>query len=185
MNIQTELTRITNAKAAIKTAIEGKGVTVPDGTMLDGMAALIQGISAGAGLQGYQIVSGIYTPTEQQTASVLVYESERQVAISSSNAIQLKKRLIGLNFIIYGDSIVYPTPFAVCYAADQIIVSSRRSISGGTTSASSVTKYPFAVEKNENGIYKIRAYVGSSENYPLQVGNSYAWVILVQDGIQL
>lgn len=47
MSIQTELTRLTNAKAAIKTAIEGKGVTVPDGTMLDGMAALIQAIEAG------------------------------------------------------------------------------------------------------------------------------------------
>ena len=46
MSIQTELTRITNAKAAIKTAIEGKGVTVPDGTLLDGMAALIESIEA-------------------------------------------------------------------------------------------------------------------------------------------
>lgn len=49
MSIQTELTRITNAKAAIKTAIEGKGVTVPDGTLLDGMAALIEAIEAGGG----------------------------------------------------------------------------------------------------------------------------------------
>ena len=49
MSIQTELTRITNAKAAIKTAIEGKGVTVPDGTLLDGMAALIEAIQAGGG----------------------------------------------------------------------------------------------------------------------------------------
>ena len=49
MSIQTELTRITNAKAAIKTAIEGKGVTVPDGTLLDGMAALIDAIEAGGG----------------------------------------------------------------------------------------------------------------------------------------
>ena len=49
MSIQTELTRIINAKAAIKAAIEGKGVTVPDGTMLDGMAALIAGIEAGGG----------------------------------------------------------------------------------------------------------------------------------------
>lgn len=50
MSIQTELTRITNAKAAIKTAIEGKGVTVPDGTLLDGMASLIESIEAdGAG----------------------------------------------------------------------------------------------------------------------------------------
>ena len=47
MSIQTELTRITNAKSSIKAAIEGKGVTVPDGTMLDGMASLIESIEAG------------------------------------------------------------------------------------------------------------------------------------------
>ena len=47
MSIQTELTRITNAKAAIKTAIEGKGVTVPDGAKLDALAALIESIEAG------------------------------------------------------------------------------------------------------------------------------------------
>ena len=49
MSIQTELTRITNAKAAIKTAIEGKGVTVPEATLLDGMAGLIESIEAGGG----------------------------------------------------------------------------------------------------------------------------------------
>ena len=49
MSIQTELARLTNAKAAIQTAIEGKGVTVPDGTLLDGMAALIESIEAGGG----------------------------------------------------------------------------------------------------------------------------------------
>ena len=49
MSIQTELTRIINAKAAIKTAVEGKGVTVPDGTLLDGMASLIESIEAGGG----------------------------------------------------------------------------------------------------------------------------------------
>lgn len=56
MSIQTELTRITNAKTAIKTAIEGKGVTVPDGTMLDGMAALIEAISAGTKVEIKTIV---------------------------------------------------------------------------------------------------------------------------------
>ena len=61
MSIQTELTRITNAKAAIKTAIEGKGVTVPDGTLLDGMASLIESIEAGGGASN--IVSGTFTPT--------------------------------------------------------------------------------------------------------------------------
>ena len=65
MSIQTELTRIINAKAAIKTAIEGKGVTVPDGTLLDGMAALIESIEAGGGgsLQGFKFMAtGTITP---------------------------------------------------------------------------------------------------------------------------
>ena len=47
MSIQTDLTRIKNAKATIQTAIEGKGVTVPSGTLLDGMASLIESIEAG------------------------------------------------------------------------------------------------------------------------------------------
>ena len=63
MSIQTELTRITNAKAAIKTAVEGKGVTVPDGTLLDGMAALIDGIEGG----GCTITSGSFTPASDPT----------------------------------------------------------------------------------------------------------------------
>ena len=63
MSIQTELTRITNAKAAIKTAIEGKGVTVPDGTLLDGMASLIESIQAGSGgFENIQTVTGSFTP---------------------------------------------------------------------------------------------------------------------------
>lgn len=45
MSVQSEITRIGNAKTAIKTAIEGKGVTVPSGTKLDGMALLIESIS--------------------------------------------------------------------------------------------------------------------------------------------
>ena len=61
MSIQTELTRIINAKAAIKAAIEGKGVTVPAGTLLDGMAALIESIEAGGGAK---IATATFTVTE-------------------------------------------------------------------------------------------------------------------------
>ena len=62
MSIQTELARITNAKAAVKAAIEGKGVTVPEGTLLDGMASLIESIEAGGG--GFQVVLGTFIPAE-------------------------------------------------------------------------------------------------------------------------
>ena len=68
MSIQTELTRITNAKAAIKTAVEGKGVTVPDGTLLDGMAALIESIEAGGGT----IYTESIIPAEAQSADLYI-----------------------------------------------------------------------------------------------------------------
>ena len=44
MSIVSEVNRLKDAKTSIKTAIEGKGVTVPDATMLEGMAALIDAI---------------------------------------------------------------------------------------------------------------------------------------------
>lgn len=73
MSIQTELTRIINAKAAIKTAIEGKGVTVPDGTLLDGMAELIEAIEAGGG--DIKIEQGSVTFAEQQSSYTFVIDS--------------------------------------------------------------------------------------------------------------
>ena len=71
MSIQTELARITNAKAAIKTAIEGKGVTVPDGTLLDGMAALIESIEAGGGGSG-NFATGTFTTTDDITSNIVI-----------------------------------------------------------------------------------------------------------------
>ena len=71
MSIQTELTRITNAKAAIKTAIEGKGVTVPDATLLDGMAALIESIETGGGGSG-NFATGTFTTTDDITSNVVI-----------------------------------------------------------------------------------------------------------------
>ena len=49
MSVQSEITRLETAKTNIATAITNKGVTVPDGTLLDGMAALIESIDAGGG----------------------------------------------------------------------------------------------------------------------------------------
>ena len=75
MSIQSELTRLTNAKAAIKTAIEGKGVTVPEGTLLDGMAALIESIEAGGGMETIfdkKWEYGSITPAEDITANYVI-----------------------------------------------------------------------------------------------------------------
>lgn len=74
MSISSEVTRITNAKADIRAAIEGKGVTVPDGTKLDGMAALIEGIEAGGGTQkifgSSNFEAGTFTGNEGSSISI-------------------------------------------------------------------------------------------------------------------
>ena len=59
MSIATEVSRLKSAKSSIKAAIEGKGITVPDATLLDGMAALIESIEAGGG--GAKVAQGSFT----------------------------------------------------------------------------------------------------------------------------
>ena len=69
MSVQTEITRIESAKTAIVTAIEGKGVTVPTGTKLDGMAALVEAISAGGGMN---FATGTFTTTDDITSNIVI-----------------------------------------------------------------------------------------------------------------
>lgn len=44
MSVRSEINRIKDAVTAIVEAIEGKGVTVPNGTKIDGLASLISSI---------------------------------------------------------------------------------------------------------------------------------------------
>lgn len=57
MGVQTEIDRIADAKMAIKAAIEGKGVTVPDGTPIDEYAGKIGEIQSGSQKQGYTVTT--------------------------------------------------------------------------------------------------------------------------------
>lgn len=61
--------------ASIVAAIEGKGVTVPDGTLLDGMASLIESIEAGGGMETIfdkKWEYGSITPAEDITADYMI-----------------------------------------------------------------------------------------------------------------
>ena len=80
MSIATEISRLKSAKSAIAAAIAGKGVTVPDGTLLDGMASLIESIEAGGGGggTGYNfdgnprwVSSGEFTVSETVSVSTI------------------------------------------------------------------------------------------------------------------
>lgn len=83
MSVQTEINRISSAKSAISTAIANKGVTVPSGTKIDGMAALIGQISSGGTdtsdatlTSGGQMLEGItaYAKGTKYTGTIETYD---------------------------------------------------------------------------------------------------------------
>lgn len=53
MSVFSEIERLEGAKIALATSIEGKGVAVPAGTKIDGMAALVDQIQGGGGADFY------------------------------------------------------------------------------------------------------------------------------------
>ena len=74
MSVHSEIDRIAGAKSDIATAITNKGVTVPSGTKLDGMAALINSIeSGGSGGNGIRIEVDNYS-----RASIFIESSKGQ-----------------------------------------------------------------------------------------------------------
>lgn len=63
MSIQTELARIKGAKADLQSWVEENGVTVPDGTLIDGLVELAKTVGTGGGGE-YIVEEGQFVPTE-------------------------------------------------------------------------------------------------------------------------
>lgn len=83
MSIASEISRLQGAKADIKTAIEGKGVTVPSATKLDDYANYIDGIPQGTTPTGTKQIS--VTSNGTQTENVSGYASAQlNVAVPNS-----------------------------------------------------------------------------------------------------
>ena len=83
MSISSEITRISNAKTAIAQSITNKGVTVPSGTKIDGMAALIDSIQTGGG--GAVQPSKALTVTSNGTTTITPdapYDAIKQVDLT-------------------------------------------------------------------------------------------------------
>lgn len=83
MSIASEISRLQGAKADIKTAIEGKGVTVPLATKLDGYADLVDAIPQGSTPTGTKQIS--VTQNGTQTENVSGYASA-QLNVSVPNS---------------------------------------------------------------------------------------------------
>lgn len=73
MSIASEIERLQDAKSALKTAIEGKGVSVPAATKIDGYSALVDSIEQGGGgtMYTYICLGGMMDTLSDSEASHL------------------------------------------------------------------------------------------------------------------
>lgn len=178
MSIQTELTRIINAKAAIKTAIEGKGVTVPDATLLDGMAALIAGIEAGGGGAQFGDYDIVQTGTITPTSDISEYVLDTGITIASKTQAENTLFLVFLDYVYNDFSRATKTLLVGFGGRDNRIIPSF----GFSPAAYFTSGYSIAYEKT---------VVVMPENYPsaiitiacgstmkLRGGATYRWIML-------
>uniref|UniRef100_UPI0024310F5B hypothetical protein n=1 Tax=Leyella stercorea TaxID=363265 RepID=UPI0024310F5B len=90
MSVSSQITRISQAKTAIKAAIKAKGVDVPDATLLDGMADAIKSIPSKDNIVHADIPDYIKTAALEVAKKVqAVRTSESIVFIAASDAHQL------------------------------------------------------------------------------------------------
>lgn len=156
MSVQTEIDRLASAKAAIKTAIEGKGVTVPDATLLDGMAALIDGIEADGGANN--IISGSFTlsdslktssplyidvafPEQEMPLMYCLYEDTSELSYNDTSHTVVSLRMLSAFRYEY----VYPMYYEIC--------GYNKANSSGLLNISQTTVYTSSGYANAGGVY--------------------------------
>ena len=180
MSVQTEITRIESAKTAIATAIEGKGVTVPEGTLIDGMAALIEGIEAGGGVELqynrlYPAATGTFTPaerTEVEVDSPLVIEH-------NAGIIPFVVKITSNGMAAAGDLefiVAWRIPhYATYYDHSQLYsVLSRR----GSSSTNRDTKYGNVYSGNlETWDIKNAVLAQGNTIFYVNAGKTYTWTV--------
>lgn len=190
MSIQTDLPRIINAKAAIKAAIEGKGVTVPEATLLDGMASLIESIEAGGGGAGELFHTEITPATSGEVLTLEVGEQGERIAamivsikvgsvfennknygimhIGTINTREIRKEPSVVNIIAYRDG----------YSMNLSDQKSAQHVDSAPSGNQVYNVYNFWNSTIEKPWVKFYITNGAESKYGLLVGKTYdIWVI--------
>lgn len=99
MSVATEITRIENAKSDLKTAIENKGVSVPNDALLDTYATYVSQISGGS--SGLVYETGTYTPsadTDRPTITFTNAHTEAPVYVGIFDTTDTSEQTTNTNY---------------------------------------------------------------------------------------
>lgn len=101
MSVASEITRLQTAKADLKTAIEGKGVTVSSSAKLDAYPALVESIQQGGGGDDDNWY-GVYTNNQQPVSYWFVETTSEVWEMPNPYSTQIN-RANGLYFLYKGE----------------------------------------------------------------------------------
>lgn len=183
MSVATEITRLQNAKASIKSSLEAKGVTVPSSTTLDGYSTLIDSIPSGGGTtingdlvnktiqsgsisKGDFVESGLYNTTDRlSNANDYIYYS----GTNMNNANNLIDNDDNTYARITGTATM-PRIYFRCKSRNELNIPNNAKL----LSINCVSKIQFYGTSNDNyfGTIKYRTDIGSRTTGTTQVYQS-------------
>ena len=188
MSVQTQIDRISRAVSSALAAIADKGVTVPDGSNSDSLAALIESIEAGG---SGELFHAEITPAT--SGEVLTFEvgeiGERIAAVIASlkpdDYIEIRKNYAVSCIAALNQNPVSSKPLAVNIVAyrsgasmelsNDSVEQNYSSTPGGTASYNS---YSFWNSRYDKSLVKFYVTNGAESKYGLLVGKTYdIWVI--------
>jgi len=180
MSIRSQINRISQAKSAIATAIAGKGVTVPNGTSIDGMAALVAEIPTGGGLPSgvSKLASGTVTLAEDNTSGEIVTHNLGVVPNflawfvedDYSGSVATSAAIAGVTI---NKKTKYTATSTIVYNAHYMI------IGYGSNSQQTATSGKAA---NNTYLTATQARIICNSSYPIKAGKCVRWVVGVADG---
>ena len=169
MSVQTQIDRISGAVQSALAALSEKGVEVPAGTKVDGLAALIAAIEAGGG-GGLPVAAyGSVILSEDQTTE---YKIETGIVLSNKPIVVFQKNKT--NEKING-SLLYTSNFGQSVIANKKISAGYR---GGGTAAIYATEGAGIKSIHNRTELVIGGIATANYSYGFKAGVEYIWLVL-------
>lgn len=191
MSISTEITRLQNAKASIKTSIENKGVTVPSATKLDGYSTLIDSIQTGSSIdygadkqfniaQLFHRISTGECVTGTFTLASALPNTEREIFDTGLSVVH-GCAYIDLTFNTYQTTTTPEFGIFGYYQKNENTYAFNAVSLNGNSSIGSVAKGGFLVRVSsyrwDGGKLIVKASFGGNANYtPFYPNHEYRWI---------